>query len=79
MFHVVKLLVQGKVFEGDLVPAFVFLTVQVQGQMILHDNLLIVLHTLSEQHSLLVPLVHVALPKKVNFSCLMWYCSQLIR
>lgn len=66
MFYVVKLFVKFKIFEGNLVPALVFLAVQIQSQMVLNNYLLVVLHALGKQLSLLVEQIYVTLPEVID-------------
>lgn len=48
VLDVVKLFEQREIFERNLVPALVLLSVQVQSQVVLHNDLLVVLHALSK-------------------------------
>ena len=69
---------KSEIFKGDLVPALVFLAVQIQSQMVLHNYLLVVLHTLGKQLSLLVEQIYVTFPEVIDVGRLVWNCCKLV-
>ena len=58
--------------------SLVLLTVEIEGKMVLHNNLLIVLYALGEKLTLLILLIDVTLPEEVYLGCLLGYGCQFI-